>query len=81
MAVHDEIADLGRPSPTAITTTTTRLRAAGALAGVLFGAGLFSIFLVPGGGTVTDTQFTDFYRSAAPLSGSAAVGPCDRRCS
>jgi hypothetical protein len=63
MAVYDEIAYLGRPSPTAITTTTTRLRVAGALAGVLFGAGLFSIFLVPGGGTVTDTQFTDFYRS------------------
>ncbi|HEX7106208.1 MAG TPA: hypothetical protein VF218_09595 [Acidothermaceae bacterium] len=42
----------------------SRLGTAAVLAGVLFAAGLFSVFLLPGGGKVTDQQFTDFYNSS-----------------
>jgi hypothetical protein len=40
------------------------LTTAGTLAAVLFGAGLAAVFLVPGGGTVTEDQFTSFYDSS-----------------
>lgn len=43
----------------------SRLTPAGTLAAVVFAAGLFSPFTIPGGGTVTDGQFTDFYNSGS----------------
>ncbi|MCW2912745.1 MAG: hypothetical protein JWN52_813 [Actinomycetia bacterium] len=43
----------------------SRLPLAGVLAGLTFGAGLFTLFTIPGGGDVTDQQFADFYNSAA----------------
>ena len=42
----------------------SRLGVAGVLAGIVFAAGLFGIFTLPGGGNVTDRQFTDFYNSS-----------------
>jgi hypothetical protein len=42
----------------------SRLSVAGVLAGVVFAVGLFCIFTIPGGGNVTDRQFTDFYNSS-----------------
>jgi hypothetical protein len=44
-----------------MTAQRTRLTTAGVLAGLLYAAGLFSVFILPGGGSVTDRQFTDFY--------------------
>jgi hypothetical protein len=44
---------------------TSRLPIAGPLAGIVFAVGLLSVLLVPGGGTVTDQQFADFYGSGA----------------
>jgi hypothetical protein len=41
----------------------SRLPLAGVLAGLTFGAGLFTLFTIPGGGNVTDQQITDFYNS------------------
>lgn len=47
-----------------MSVNSSRLPTAGILAGVLFAAGLFSVFSLPGGGSVTDRQFTDFYSSS-----------------
>ena len=47
-----------------MSTMRNRLNVAGVLAGIVFAAGLFSIFTLPGGGSVTDRQFTDFYNSS-----------------
>ena len=44
---------------------TSRLPIAGPLAGIVFTVGLLSVLLVPGGGTVTEQQFADFYGSGA----------------
>src|SRR3978361_1413536 len=41
------------------------LTTAGTLAAVLFGAGLAAVFLLPGGGQVTEDQFTSFYDSSS----------------
>ena len=46
-------------------TSRSRLTPAGMLAGVVFAAGLFSPFTIPGGGNVTEQQFTDFYSSGS----------------
>jgi hypothetical protein len=43
----------------------SRLPLAGVLAGLTFGAGLLTLFTIPGGGNVTDQQITDFYNSGA----------------
>ncbi len=43
----------------------SRLPLAGVLTGLTFGAGLYMLFTIPGGGTVTDQQFADFYNSGA----------------
>ncbi|NJC69056.1 hypothetical protein HC031_04860 [Planosporangium thailandense] len=44
-----------------MTENRSRLPLAGVLAGLTFGAGLFTLFTIPGGGDVTDQQITDFY--------------------
>lgn len=44
--------------------TQSQLAPAGVLAGIVFGAGLFTALLLPAGGTVSDRQVTDFYESA-----------------
>lgn len=44
--------------------STRGLRVSAVLAGLCFGAGLLGLFSVPGGGEVTDQQFTDFYASS-----------------
>lgn len=41
----------------------SRLRISGLLAGVVFLIGLGTFLVLPGGGDVTDKQFTDFYNS------------------
>lgn len=61
MTAYAGIVDVATQSSTA--PNRTRMRLAGVLAAVVFTAGLFSIFLLPGGGEVTDAQFTDFYAS------------------
>lgn len=47
-----------------MTENRSRLPLAGVLAGLAFGAGLFTLFTIPGGGVVTDRQITDFYDSS-----------------
>jgi hypothetical protein len=44
--------------------TQSQLAPAGLLAGIVFGAGLFTVLLLPAGGSVSDRQVTDFYESA-----------------
>jgi hypothetical protein len=44
--------------------TQSQLAPAGVLAGIVFGAGLFTVLLLPAGGSVSDRQVTDFYESA-----------------
>jgi hypothetical protein len=52
---------------------TSRLPIAGLLAGIVFAVGLLSVLLVPGGGTVTEQQFTDFYGSGARRTTALAL--------
>lgn len=42
---------------------SSHLRSAGVLAGIVFGVGLFTVLLLPAGGTVSDQRVTDFYAS------------------
>jgi hypothetical protein len=44
---------------------SNRLRISAVAAGVLFAVGLISPLLIPGGGSVTDKDFTDFYDSSS----------------
>jgi hypothetical protein len=51
----------------------SRLPLAGVLAGLTFGAGLFTLFTIPGGGNVTDQQITNFYNSNAHQATALAL--------
>lgn len=50
-----------------------RLAVSGVVAGVVFAVGLVSPFLVPGGGSVTDKDFTDFYDSSGRRAAAYAL--------
>jgi hypothetical protein len=43
--------------------TSSHVAPAGVLAGLVFGAGLFTVLMVPAGGGVSDRKVTDFYAS------------------